>query len=91
MPSKKEGFGLVFIEAMFYGKPVIAGNRDGSVDALGNGDFGLLVNPNEVVEIAAAINQVFENQQAYIPNREKVLNRFGYKEYKDNWTKILNN
>ena len=91
MPSKKEGFGLVFIEAMFYGKPVIAGNRDGSVDALGNGDFGLLVNPNEVVEIAAAINQVFENQQAYIPNREKVLNRFGYKEYKDNWSKILNN
>lgn len=29
MPSKKEGFGIVFIEAMYYGKPVIAGNKDG--------------------------------------------------------------
>jgi len=90
MPSKKEGFGLVFIEAMFYGKPVIAGNLDGSVDALGNGDFGVLVNPNEVVEIAGAINKVLENQQAYIPNREQVIKRFGYNNYKENWSKILN-
>src|SRR6185437_13841430 len=33
MPSEKEGFGIVFIEAMYHNKPVIAGNRDGSVDA----------------------------------------------------------
>ena len=90
MPSKKEGFGLVFIEAMFYGKPVIAGNLDGSVDALGNGDFGILVNPNEVVEIAGAINKVLLNQQAYIPNREQVIKRFGYINYKESWSKILN-
>ncbi len=90
MPSKKEGFGLVFIEAMYYGKPVIAGNLDGSVDALGNGDFGLLVNPNEVVEIAEAINKVLENQQAYVPKREQVIKRFGYTNYKENWNKILN-
>ena len=90
MPSKKEGFGLVFIEAMYYGKPVIAGNLDGSVDALGNGDFGLLVNPNEVIEIAGAINKVLLNQQAYIPNREQVIKRFGYHNYKENWSKILN-
>ena len=89
MPSKKEGFGLVFIEAMFYGKPVIAGNRDGSIDALGNGEFGLLVNPNEVVEIAAAIHQVLLNPPAYIPNRQQVLRRFGYQAYKDNWREIL--
>lgn len=89
MPSKKEGFGLVFIEAMFYGKPVIAGNRDGSIDALGNGEFGLLVNPNEVVEIAAAIHQVLLNPPAYIPNRQQVLRRFGYQGYKDNWREII--
>jgi len=44
MPSVKEGFGIVFIEAMFYGLPVIAGNLDGSVDALANGRLGLLIN-----------------------------------------------
>ena len=45
MPSTKEGFGIIFIEAMFYGKPVIAGNKDGSADALQNGTLGILVNP----------------------------------------------
>jgi glycosyltransferase involved in cell wall biosynthesis len=46
MPSEKEGFGIVFIEAMYYNKPVIAGNKDGSADALLNGKLGLLVNPS---------------------------------------------
>ena len=46
MPSKKEGFGIVFIEAMHYGLPVIAGNKDGSVDALCNGRLGIFfLNP----------------------------------------------
>ena len=47
MPSRKEGFGIVFIEAMYYGLPVIAGNMDGSVDALLNGELGQLVNPDK--------------------------------------------
>ena len=45
MPSMKEGFGIVFIEAMCIGLPVIAGNKDGSVDALCNGKLGILVDP----------------------------------------------
>ena len=55
MPSKNEGFGLVFIEAAFYGLNVIAGNIDGSRDALLNGQLGFLVNPNESREISQAI------------------------------------
>jgi glycosyltransferase involved in cell wall biosynthesis len=45
MPSTGEGFGIVFLEALGCGRPVLAGNRDGSVDPLGNGRFGLLVDP----------------------------------------------
>ena len=29
MPSRKEGFGIVFLESLTCGLPVIAGNRDG--------------------------------------------------------------
>jgi glycosyltransferase involved in cell wall biosynthesis len=55
MPSQKEGFGYVFIEAMACGLPVVAGGLDGSVDALAGGALGLLVDPRRIDEIAAAI------------------------------------
>ena len=55
MPSRKEGFGYVFIEAMACGLPVIAGSVDGSVDALAGGALGLLVNPWDLDEIAEAV------------------------------------
>ena len=55
MPSKKEGFGSVFIEAAVCGSRVIAGNIDGCVEALKNGELGTLVNPSNVQEIKVAI------------------------------------
>ncbi len=58
MPSKGEGFGIVFLEALACGKPVIAGNQDGSTDALLNGKTGILTNPDNVSAIAKAITDV---------------------------------
>ena len=55
MPSKAEGFGIVFLEALACGKPVIAGNKDGSVDALMNGKLGVLIDPDNVAEIAETL------------------------------------
>lgn len=55
MPSTGEGFGIVFLEAMGCGTPVIAGNRDGSVDALDNGRLGMLVEPMSIDAIANGI------------------------------------
>jgi glycosyltransferase involved in cell wall biosynthesis len=46
LPSDKEGFGIVFLEALGCGCPVLAGNRDGARDPLADGRFGLLVNPD---------------------------------------------
>jgi glycosyltransferase involved in cell wall biosynthesis len=58
MPSKAEGFGIVFLEALACGKPVIAGNKDGSVDAVMNGKLGVLVDPDNVAEIAETLIRV---------------------------------
>ena len=55
MPSSGEGFGIVFLEAMACGTPVLAGNCDGSVDALDGGRLGLLVDPKDVGSIARGI------------------------------------
>lgn len=89
MPSEKEGFGIVFIEAMFYGKPVIAGNKDGSVDALRNGELGLLVDPGSVEEITTAIKNVLENTQDFLPETQKLDMHFGYTGYKKRLTERL--
>ena len=60
MPSKGEGFGIVFLEALSCGKPVIAGNKDASVEAVLGGKLGTLVDPDSVEEIAEAIVRVLE-------------------------------
>lgn len=90
MPSEKEGFGIVFIEAMFYGKPVIAGNKDGSVDALANGELGTLVDPDNGKEISNAIQQMMASK-ASVPDRKKLNERFGYEQYKNHVESIIRN
>ncbi len=89
MPSEKEGFGIVFIEAMYYCKAVIAGNKDGSVDALLNGRLGLLVNPDSEDEISIAIKKILSNKKQYIPNRQLLMENFSYPVYKEKWAGIL--
>jgi phosphatidylinositol alpha-1,6-mannosyltransferase len=55
MPSTGEGFGIVFLEALATGIRVIAGNRDGSRDALCDGSLGTLVDPENDEELVSAI------------------------------------
>ncbi|MGO9639747.1 MAG: glycosyltransferase family 4 protein [Candidatus Acidiferrales bacterium] len=43
LPSRGEGFGLVFLEAMAHGKPVIGGTHGGTPEVIENGVTGLLV------------------------------------------------
>ena len=62
MPSTGEGFGIVFLEAMGCGTPVLGGNRDGSVDALDNGRLGLLVDPSSVDEIGKGLIELLKKQ-----------------------------
>lgn len=82
MPSTGEGFGIVFLEALACGTPVIAGNKDGSVDALLGGELGLLVDPDDNAAIAAAILTVLQKRlPAGLADasllRERMLKSFG--------------
>jgi phosphatidylinositol alpha-1,6-mannosyltransferase len=50
-----EGFGIVYLEAGAHGLPCVAGNVGGSVDAVIDGETGLLVDPTDHVAVAGAI------------------------------------
>ncbi len=89
MPSEKEGFGIVFIEALFYGKNVIAGNKDGSVDALLNGALGKLIDPASNEEIKEAITSFITAAVPIIPDRELMMKHFSYPAYKEKWRGVL--
>jgi phosphatidylinositol alpha-1,6-mannosyltransferase len=47
-----EGFGIVYLEAGAYGKPVLAGNVAGALDAVADGESGLLVDPTDHLAVA---------------------------------------
>jgi phosphatidyl-myo-inositol dimannoside synthase len=91
MPSMKEGFGIVFVEAMYYGVPVIAGNADGSVDALLHGQLGLLINPDDVHAITDAMQKMITNRETYIPDQCILMDNFGYSAYKRKLENIILN
>ena len=56
-----EGFGITFIEAGSCEKPVIAGRSGGAVEAVLDGETGLLVDPESVSEITETIVKCLED------------------------------
>ena len=67
MPSRGEGFGFVFLEAMACGVPVIGSKLDGSREALLDGELGLLVDPDNPAELIAAVLTAFKTGKRGVP------------------------
>lgn len=60
LPSTGEGFGLVFLEAMAFAKPVLGANAGGIPDVVEHGREGLLVSP-ETETVSSALAQLLSN------------------------------
>jgi glycosyltransferase involved in cell wall biosynthesis len=93
MPSKGEGFGIVFLEALGCGKPVVAGNKDGSVDAVLNGALGVLVDPDNVPEIANALIATLSDKHSNgtTPNalHSRAIEAYGYQRFRERLGEVL--
>jgi len=89
MLSEREGFGIVFIEAMYYGKPVIGADNGGIADALANGKLGILANPLDAREVARAIKAIVSDKAKYTPDRTTVSELFGYETYNNKLERII--
>ncbi len=71
LPSRLEGFGLVVIEAMMAGIPVIASNVDGPAEILCGGQYGYLAKPEDPAHLAACIQKCLEENTSDLVNRAR--------------------
>ncbi|HVS90642.1 MAG TPA: glycosyltransferase family 4 protein [Mucilaginibacter sp.] len=94
LPSKKEGFGIVFVEALACGLPVICGNADGSTDAIRNGELGTAINVDDLDELEKTITgylkipltvQIRQNLQS------QCLRYFNEPDYRKNLLQMIDN
>jgi glycosyltransferase involved in cell wall biosynthesis len=67
MPSRLEGFGFVFVEAMACGIPVVGSKIDGSREALQFGTLGTLVNPDDPESIRRGIEKALASRRGVVP------------------------
>ena len=61
LPSWNEGFGVVYIEAMSQGRPVIGCKGEGIEDFVEDGKTGMLVKPKKVDSLVKAIDYLLSN------------------------------
>jgi glycosyltransferase involved in cell wall biosynthesis len=61
LPSRVDSFGIVYLEAWAYGKPVIGGHAGGVPDVIADGVDGWLVNFGNVAQLAQAIKHLLDD------------------------------
>jgi len=82
MPSFNETFGLVYIEALTQNLPIIYTKNQGVDGIFKNNNIGISVNPKNVSEIKASIEEIINKYDKYVNNK----NKNDYDEYR--WEKI---
>jgi glycogen synthase len=60
-PSRFESFGLILLEAMIFGKPVVACKAGGMVEVVADGETGLLADPGDSASLEKCLNSLIEN------------------------------
>src|SRR5205807_6434682 len=86
MPSFGEGFGLVYLEAMFHAKPCLAGNRDAAPEVVRQGETGLLVEPGNVAQVEQALIRLLEDRAFAVQlgraGRARLEEEFTYERFR---------
>ncbi|MBI4353359.1 MAG: glycosyltransferase family 4 protein [Candidatus Omnitrophica bacterium] len=67
MPGRGEGFGIVYLEAVACGVPVVGSKKDASIEALRHGELGVLVDPDDPREIREGILEALRRPRGAVP------------------------
>ncbi len=93
LPSFQETFGIVFLEAMHYGLPIITTNVTAMPELIEEGKNGFLVPPADSQALAKAISKLIENpdliKQMGEAGRKKIANSYYWEQTCSGFASIL--
>ena len=93
LPSRGEGFGFVYLEAMARGKPVIGGAHGGAPEIIVDGATGYLVQHGDTLQLVTSIDALLSNPEAArqmgARGRERVEQEFRFSVFAKAFRKIL--
>lgn len=93
LPSRGEGFGFVYLEAMARGKPVIGGAHGGAPEVIRDGVTGYLVQHGETEQLATSIDALLSNPELAkkmgMQGKERVEKEFRFSVFAKGFKKIL--
>ncbi|MBD5396184.1 MAG: glycosyltransferase family 4 protein [Lachnospiraceae bacterium] len=90
----KEGFGLVILEAMASGLPVIASNSGGIPQLIQNGINGLLCEEKDIEALSISINKLLNDKQLsqqLVDNGKRTIKQYDYSLIAKKYDEILRN
>jgi phosphatidylinositol alpha-1,6-mannosyltransferase len=93
LPSRGEGFGLVYLEAMAHGLACIGSVHDAAGEVIRDGETGLLVDPDDPGSLARAIVGLLQSpglrHRLGRAGQERVEREFSYARFRHRLTSVL--
>ena len=87
MPSRQEGFGLVYAEALWHGCPVLGSTTDAASEVIRDGETGVLVPYAEPEATASALAKLLRDperrQRMGETGKRDARARFGYERFRE--------
>jgi glycosyltransferase involved in cell wall biosynthesis len=85
MPGRTEGFGIVYLEAMACGVPVVASSADASREAVRDGKLGTVVDPDDPEDVKAGILAALREPHG-VPEG---LGYFSVERFRERWHEVV--